>query len=340
MDYKEVLEKLMAPFPPEAIKIDSSRGFELTGIKEAYVVERLNQVFGPCGTGWVFIVKEKHYDEHYAYCEGALKYRLGEVWSEEIPCYGDCNIVRDRIGDATKGAFSDCLKKGASLLGVGHEAYKGILRPSPSPSMQGEKAPPSPPSVDTGWTLNPATVQEMYHWAEKEGGLEPADVLATLHVGKISDYRGSRKEAFIALKAAMAQRGAVPGGAVQEPAKSQDSWTDDVESVGNFLAWAQVSYRMTLADVVVALRVPNLHSYRGSKEQARELVKTYYEVESEARKKWVYEKLGLASADVEEALGMSLEEYPLGDKDTFKGLVLDFLNRKLAQKVRVRSPES
>ena len=35
--------------------IDTSRGFELTSIKAAYVIERLNEVFGPCGIGWRYV---------------------------------------------------------------------------------------------------------------------------------------------------------------------------------------------------------------------------------------------------------------------------------------------
>jgi hypothetical protein len=46
------ISALRASFPAEALSADTSRGFELTSIKAAFVVERLNEVFGPCGTGW------------------------------------------------------------------------------------------------------------------------------------------------------------------------------------------------------------------------------------------------------------------------------------------------
>jgi hypothetical protein len=49
------LEAIQAPFPPEPLSSDTSRGFELTGIKAAFVIERLNQVFGPCGIGWRYV---------------------------------------------------------------------------------------------------------------------------------------------------------------------------------------------------------------------------------------------------------------------------------------------
>jgi hypothetical protein len=52
---QEQVQALRAPFPAEALKPDTSRGFELTSIKAAYVIERLNGVFGPCGIGWRYV---------------------------------------------------------------------------------------------------------------------------------------------------------------------------------------------------------------------------------------------------------------------------------------------
>jgi hypothetical protein len=52
---QEQMQKLRARFPPEAPKPDTSRGFELTSMKAAYVIKRLNDVFGPCGIGWRYV---------------------------------------------------------------------------------------------------------------------------------------------------------------------------------------------------------------------------------------------------------------------------------------------
>ena len=57
---------LKAPFPPESLISDTSRGFELTSIKAAYVIERLNEVFGTCGIGWRYVhspLEELHTDD-------------------------------------------------------------------------------------------------------------------------------------------------------------------------------------------------------------------------------------------------------------------------------------
>jgi hypothetical protein len=52
---QDQLQAIKAPFPPEALSADTSRGFELTSTKAAFVVERLNEVFGSCGIGWRYV---------------------------------------------------------------------------------------------------------------------------------------------------------------------------------------------------------------------------------------------------------------------------------------------
>ena len=52
---QDQVQALWSPFPPEALSKDTSRGFELTSIKAAYVIERLNEVFGLCGVGWRYV---------------------------------------------------------------------------------------------------------------------------------------------------------------------------------------------------------------------------------------------------------------------------------------------
>ncbi len=49
---EEQIRLLRASFPAEALSADTSRGFELTSIKAAYIIERLNDVFGTYGSGW------------------------------------------------------------------------------------------------------------------------------------------------------------------------------------------------------------------------------------------------------------------------------------------------
>ena len=45
-------EALNGLFPPESLSVDTSQELELISIKAVYVIERLNDVFEPCGIGW------------------------------------------------------------------------------------------------------------------------------------------------------------------------------------------------------------------------------------------------------------------------------------------------
>ena len=158
---QDQIEALRAPFPPEALSADTSRGFELTSIKAAFVIERLNDVFGPCGTGWryvhspfeefangrVEIVTEVAFQYRFpatndcAGCDqvvwdaqaNAWAFRNGGSngdWSEPIFACGGNSVGKGGapITDARKSAVTDGLTKAASIIGVGHDVFKGLVR--------------------------------------------------------------------------------------------------------------------------------------------------------------------------------------------------------------------
>ena len=113
----DVLEKLKAPLPQEAVSPNPERP-GLSVIKVIYVVERLNDVFGLNGWRVVNQVVER----------GRMVVVKATV---SIPEYGIVieqyggNDNPDR-GDAYKGACTDALSKCASYLGVGMDVYKGL----------------------------------------------------------------------------------------------------------------------------------------------------------------------------------------------------------------------
>ncbi len=152
------IRALRAPFPAEALSADTSRGFELTSIKAAYVIERLNDVFGTCGVGWrcvhapfESIITADERTEILT--EIALQYRISSdeqrgcppvewhdgwrpdhdrerVWSEPVYAVGGHSLGRGGAPytDARKSAVTDGLTKAASMLGVGHDVFKGLVR--------------------------------------------------------------------------------------------------------------------------------------------------------------------------------------------------------------------
>ena len=155
---QEQIEELRAPLPAEALTPDRSRGFELTSIKAAYIIQRLNDVFGPCGVGWRYvhapfetIVTADQRSEIVT--EVALQYRVAKdeqrgsgpvewrdgwrirpdhpwVWSEPILAAGGKSPGGGSVPytDARKSAVTDGLTKAASMLGIGHRVFKGLVR--------------------------------------------------------------------------------------------------------------------------------------------------------------------------------------------------------------------
>jgi len=149
---------LRAPFPAEALSADTSRGFELTSIKAAYVIERLNDVFGTCGVGWRYVhapfeVLVTGDERTEILTEVALQFRVSDDeqrgtgpvdwhegwrvrtdgpwhWSEPILATGGHGLGRGGapFTDARKSAVTDGLTKAASVLGIGHQVFKGLVR--------------------------------------------------------------------------------------------------------------------------------------------------------------------------------------------------------------------
>ena len=161
------IAQLRAPFPVEALSADTSRGFELTSIKAAYVVERLNEVFGPCGCGWRYVHASFEWIEGEVLTEVALQFKVAEggcdpvVWNSEARTWAYASLGAQwswpvfspggrrpgkgnaPLTDARKGAITDGLTKAASMIGVGQEVFKGLVRTGQN--AQGAPARVQPP---------------------------------------------------------------------------------------------------------------------------------------------------------------------------------------------------
>jgi len=131
-DLKVVYEKLKAPFAPEALSSDISRGFTLTSVKAQYIVERLNDALG-LGS-WKL---EGNYEKigNGVMFHGKLTVEIcGKTIQVENSGYAEPKEnKKSNAGDVYKSARTDCLSKCASWLGVANEVYKGNVQ---APSKQ------------------------------------------------------------------------------------------------------------------------------------------------------------------------------------------------------------
>lgn len=121
--------QLLEPLDPQGVT-KMEFGSKLHSIKPIYITERLNDVFGV--NGWHMAIMPV--EEENNYIKPGLPQDNPEVMFKVyfwVPEFGIRREIvasssnRD-VGDAAKGAVSDCLSKIGSMLGIGHQVYKGL----------------------------------------------------------------------------------------------------------------------------------------------------------------------------------------------------------------------
>lgn len=136
---REFRAKLSKPMPMGAIDSPNNQG--LTPIKAAYVMERLNDVFGVCGWRLVHKVwdvrpntrtrknyetgKLETYEVDHVVVEGYIE--IPSLDARTMTYYGgsDLDGKARTPADGMKSAVTDCLSKCASTLEIGIQVYKG-----------------------------------------------------------------------------------------------------------------------------------------------------------------------------------------------------------------------
>lgn len=135
------VKMMQVPTPKEFIKTRAGKGGkQFTYVEGGYVIARLNQVFSPIG--WDFEISEQIINPTEIVVRGRLMVKDFKTgFSIGKSQYG----TKDRIagvplGDSIKAAATDCLKKCASLFGVGLDVYWGQMEAEDS-YASGEKQP-------------------------------------------------------------------------------------------------------------------------------------------------------------------------------------------------------
>ena len=133
-DNLEILE-LGWDVPEEAKKpISGGRLNGKTDISPMWRIKRLTEMFGPCGIGWWYVIKDQRLlegadKEVKAFVDIDLYYRWGEQVSQPIPGVGGNTFV-EKGGKYTsdecfKMALTDAISVAAKALGIGGSVYSG-----------------------------------------------------------------------------------------------------------------------------------------------------------------------------------------------------------------------
>ena len=110
------------------------------GFKPQYVFDAVNNVLHP--ENWRYEVVSKEIFDNQVVAEVKLFLRAGEEWFCKGSQTGQMQIIKKNVGDAMKGAITDALQKCLSLLSIGSDAYKGLLREVYHSGRQPQATPP------------------------------------------------------------------------------------------------------------------------------------------------------------------------------------------------------
>ena len=118
------------------------------GYRPQYVFDSVNDVLGP--ENWRYELTREEIFENQAVAEVRLFVRVDGDWLCKGSHKGQMQIVKGNVGDAQKGAITDAIQKCMSLLSIGSDAYKGLLKHVFQPSNRPPSTPPPPSSQPPG----------------------------------------------------------------------------------------------------------------------------------------------------------------------------------------------
>ena len=142
--------------PEEAKKrITGGRLNGMTDINPMWRIKAMTELFGPCGTGWKYVITRKEMvpdgsGQMAVFVDVELSYRLGDEWSAPIPGTGGSLFIAKEKGglytsdECYKMALTDALSVSCKALGIGADVYweKGATKYS-----QPAENPPAKPDL-------------------------------------------------------------------------------------------------------------------------------------------------------------------------------------------------
>jgi len=138
-ELKETYRRLAEPFPAEAIERTKAavthKGYDTSGIKYQFIVNRLNEVLGLGGfrVERTFTLRERQARSGQPMFEATcdLIMRLGQWESGQFVPFAEATGTGGHTAaseaDAKKGSLTNALKKVAAMFGCGWQAYAGTL---------------------------------------------------------------------------------------------------------------------------------------------------------------------------------------------------------------------
>lgn len=152
--------------PNEAQKpIGAGRLKGMTDINPMWRIQKLTELFGPCGIGWKYTIEREWIESGAdgvvaAFMDISLYYKHNGEWSEAIPGTGGSSFVAKETNrlytsdECYKMALTDAISVATKALGMGADIYweKGRTKYDPGPTS---KPPDGPICSRCGVVLTP-----------------------------------------------------------------------------------------------------------------------------------------------------------------------------------------
>lgn len=152
-----IYEALSAPLPEEAVDrtkgVETKKGYDTTGYRYQYAVNRLNEVMGPENWRYEWEILREACGEFQSgrprweiTVKTSISLLVGDHWTDAKSCVG--GHVSTTHEDALKGAITNSFKKTAAFFGVGKQAYEGSIDEDMKPQEEGAATPVKAPAKD------------------------------------------------------------------------------------------------------------------------------------------------------------------------------------------------
>jgi hypothetical protein len=137
----------LEPTDPKYTKQFDRGGFKGTATNGTYIIKRLTEEFGPCGTGWVFVLDDERVIVGHTLASGDKaqlhvvrghieygdKNGAGDYPHATSPQFGQTMLVGSNKNgtftdeEAPKKSITDCISKCAVLLGIAADVHLGLF---------------------------------------------------------------------------------------------------------------------------------------------------------------------------------------------------------------------
>lgn len=97
----------------------------LSDINPQWRLEKMTEIFGPCGIGWTWTPEDYHIENGYCFAHVTVRYRVHPErgFSEPIHGYGGTLLGKKDDSDVLKSTFTDAISNALRYLGIGADVW-------------------------------------------------------------------------------------------------------------------------------------------------------------------------------------------------------------------------